>query len=67
MTAGLSTQSKTIQRVEAIAEKVPGGSDILKTQQEIIERQLLELEMQAKVCNQFIQKEEHQDRSLTEE
>ena len=48
MTAGLSTQSKTIQRVEAIAEKVPGGSDILKTQQEIIERQLLELEMQAK-------------------
>ena len=48
MTPGLSTQSKTIQRVEAIAEKVPGGSDILKTQQEIIERQLLELEMQAK-------------------
>ena len=48
MSAGLETQSKTIQRVEAIAEKVPGGSDILKQQQEIIERQLLELEMQAK-------------------
>jgi hypothetical protein len=48
MSAGLATQSKTIQRVEAIAEKVPGGSDILKQQQEIIERQLLELEMQAK-------------------
>ena len=48
MSAGLETQSKTIQRVEAISEKVPGGSDILKQQQEIIERQLLELEMQAK-------------------
>ena len=48
MTPGLETQSKTIQRVEAIAEKVPGGSDILKNQQNIIERQLLELEMQAK-------------------
>ena len=51
MSAGLETQSKTIQRVEAIAEKVPGGSDILKQQQEIIERQLLELEMQAKGIN----------------
>jgi len=51
MSAGLATQSKTIQRVEAIAEKVPGGSDILKQQQEIIERQLLELEMQAKGIN----------------
>ena len=48
MSIGLSTQSKTLQRVESIAEKVPGGSDILKIQQDIIEKQLLELEMQAK-------------------
>ena len=46
--AGLSTQSQTIQRVEGIAGKIPGGADILKMQEDILTRQLTELEMKAK-------------------
>ena len=48
LTPGLFTQSPTIQRIEGIAEKIPGGADVLKTQKEIIEKQLIEIEQRAK-------------------
>ena len=48
LTPGLETQSPTIQRVEGIAEKIPGSADVLQTQKDIVQRQLVELEMRAK-------------------
>ena len=48
LTPGLETQSPTIQRVEGIAEKIPGSADVLQTQKDIIQNQLIELEMRAK-------------------
>tara|TARA_R110001592_G_scaffold25037_1_gene95715 strand:- start:256 stop:3795 length:3540 start_codon:yes stop_codon:yes gene_type:complete len=48
LTPGLATQSMSIQRVEGIAEKIPGGAEILEAQKNIIEKQLLELEFRAK-------------------
>jgi hypothetical protein len=48
LTPGLETQSPTIQRVEGIAEKIPGSADVLQTQKDIIQKQLVELEMRAK-------------------
>jgi hypothetical protein len=48
LTPGLLTQSTTIQRIEGVTEKIPGGADVLQTQKDIIERQLIELEQRAK-------------------
>ena len=48
LTPGLATQSPTIQRIEGVTEKIPGSADILQTQKEIIEKQLIELEQRAK-------------------
>jgi len=48
LTPGLATQSPTIQRVEGIAEKIPGSADVLEAQKGIIEKQLTELENRAK-------------------
>ena len=48
LTPGLMTQSPTIQRIEGVTEKIPGSADILQTQKEIIDRQLIELEQRAK-------------------
>ena len=48
LTPGLATQSPTIQRIEGIAEKIPGSADVLAQQKSIIEKQLIELENRAK-------------------
>mgnify|MGYP003652176167 CR=1 FL=1 len=48
LTPGLATQSPTIQRIEGIAEKIPGSADVLAQQKAIIEKQLIELENRAK-------------------
>ncbi len=48
LTPGLATQSPTIQRIEGIAEKIPGSADVLDAQKNIIQKQLTELEMRAK-------------------
>ena len=48
LTPGLATQSPTIQRIEGIAEKIPGSADVLASQKSIIEKQLTELENRAK-------------------
>ena len=56
LTPGLFTQSPTIQRIEGIAEKIPGGADVLKTQKEIIEKQLSELQQRAKGIEPKIEK-----------
>ena len=48
LTPGLATQSPTIQRIEGIAEKIPGSADVLEAQKNIIQKQLTEIEMRAK-------------------
>jgi hypothetical protein len=44
---GTKTQSPTLKRIEAIAEKIPGGAEVFAIQKDILEKQLIQLEKQA--------------------
>jgi hypothetical protein len=47
LTVGIETQSPSMKKVEAIAEKIPGGAEIFAIQKDILEKQLIELEKRA--------------------